>query len=78
MFGESDLPRAVFVALVELIISVLAEDLLALFAGEDNLTGPIYLVILRFRVAQGAVEPLLAALCVHLYLRVQNVFAHPI
>ena len=56
------LPGAVFVALVELVLCVLAEDLLALFAGENNLRCPEQLVILALHVALGAVEPFLAAL----------------
>jgi hypothetical protein len=58
----NELPGAVFVALVELVLFVLAEDLLALFAGENNLRCPEQLVILALHVALGAVEPFLAAL----------------
>jgi hypothetical protein len=58
----NELPGAVFVALVELVLGVLAEDLLALFAGENNLRCPEQLVILALHVALGAVEPFLAAL----------------
>ncbi len=58
----NELPGAVFVALIELVLCVLAEDLLALFAGENNLRCPEQLVILALHVALGAVEPFLAAL----------------
>lgn len=56
------LPGAVFVALVELVLGVLAEDLFALFASEDNLLASEQLVVLALHVALGAVEPLFAAL----------------
>jgi hypothetical protein len=56
------LPGAVFVALVKLVLGVLAEDLFALFASEDNLLTSEQLVVLTLHVALGAVEPLFAAL----------------
>jgi hypothetical protein len=56
------LPWAVFVALVKLVLGVLAEDLFALFASEDNLLASEQLVVLGLHVALGAVEPLFAAL----------------
>lgn len=56
------LPWAVFVALVKLVLGVLAEDLFALFASEDNLLASEQLVVLALHVALGAVEPLFAAL----------------
>ena len=56
------LPGAVFVALVELVLGVLAEHLLALFACQDNLLTSEQLVVLALHVALRAVEPLFAAL----------------
>ena len=56
------LPGAVFVALVELVLGVLAEHLLALFARQDNLLTSEQLVVLALHVALRAVEPLFAAL----------------
>ncbi len=70
-----DLPRAVFVGVFEF-AGILAEYLLALFAGEDDLGGLEDLVVLRLRVALGAVEPEFAALGADLHLSIQNVFAH--
>jgi hypothetical protein len=49
------------VACVVNVRHVLAEDLLALFAGKDHFRGLCKLVLLRLHVALGAIEPLLAA-----------------
>ena len=62
MSGGMCLPGAVFVALVELVLGVLAEHLLALFARKDNLLTSEQLVVLALHVALRAVEPLFAAL----------------
>ena len=70
------LPGAIFVALVEFLRDVLTENLLALFACEDNLGALHDLVIFGLHVALGAVKPLFAALSTDLNLGVQNVFAH--
>jgi len=74
----NELPGAVFVALVELVLGVLAEDLFALFASEDNLLTSEQLVVFGLHVALGAVEPLFAASGANRYLSVQNMFAHPV
>ena len=64
------LPGAVFVALVEFLRDVLAEDLLALFTGKDNLGALHDFMIFALQVALGAVEPLFAALSTDLHLGV--------
>ena len=65
MWVVCDLPRAILVALIELVLCVLAEHLLALFASEDNFLRSEQLVILGLHVALGAIEPLFAACCAH-------------
>jgi len=70
------LPGAVFVTLVEFLRDIFTEDLLALFAGKDNLGALHDFMILGLHVALGAVKPLFAALSTDLHLGVQNVFAH--
>ena len=65
----------IFIGIVEF-CSVLAEDFLALFAGQDDLSVLVDLVVLALSMALGAVEPELAALGSDLDLGVQNVFAH--
>ncbi len=70
-----NLPGAVFIGVFEF-AGVLAEDLLALLAGEDDLGRLEDLVVLSLRVALRTVKPLLAALGANLNLSIQNVFAH--
>ena len=64
------LPGAVFVALVQFLGHVLAEDLLALFAGKDNFGALHDFVVLGLQVALRTVEPLLAAAGADLHLGV--------
>ena len=66
--------RAVLVALL-VVGHVLAERLLALFADERHLHRFSELVVLRFGVAFGAVEPLFAARSPDRDLRVEDVLA---
>lgn len=66
--------RAVFVALLEL-LGVLAEALLALFAGEDHLGTLLEIVVLGLGMALGAVKPLLAAGAADGDLGVEDVLA---
>lgn len=69
------LPRAVLVSVVEY-GHVLAEHLLALFAGKYDLRVLEDVVVLCLCVTLCAVKPLLAALGADLNLSVQNVLAH--
>lgn len=65
--------RAVFVALLEL-LGVLAEALLALFAGKSHFGALHEVVLLRLGMALGAVEPLAAAGAADGDLSVEDVF----
>jgi hypothetical protein len=66
--------RAVLVSLLEL-LRVLAEALAALLASERHLERRLQWVRLRFVVAVGAVEPLVAAWRPDADLRVEDVLA---
>ena len=64
-----------FVSLL-VFFDLLSENLLAFFAGHDQLGGGLKFVVLGVLVALGAVEPLLAAWSTEGDLGIENVFAH--
>lgn len=68
---------AVRTVLVTLLVvgHVLAERFFALFTGKHHLGRPRQSMVLRFLVALGAIEPLLAAWRAYGDLCVQDVFA---